>query len=359
MERTLEISTLWHRTWAYRRPIVILVLSATVITAVVAFLTPPWYRATGTLLPPGEEETGFGIARLLKGMTGVPGAKIPTQATPADIFLAVLESRRLSREMVDYFDLKKRYQKKFMEDAVKELKGHVKFKLNDSGTIDIAVEDRDPKVAAAMVNAYIELLDRFNRDVRMTKGRRTRLFVEQRLDQTKRDLANAEQLLTDYQSKNKAVVLSPEASSAIEAAARMYAQRTALQVKLGVIQGYSKGTTAEAEQIVDQLAQLDRQLVKLPETGLELARLLRDVKTQEQVYVLLTEQYEEARIDEARDVVTVEVLDPGTPPEHKVRPHRLVMIVISMALSLAVGVAYALFQQDEGSEAFIASAASG
>ena len=358
MERTLELSTLVQRTWAYRRPIGILVLAATLVTAVVAFRLPPWYRATGTLLPPGEEETGFGIARLLKGMS-VPGFKVPTQATPADVFLAVLESRRISREIVDRFDLKRRYQKKFTDDAVKELKEHVKFKLNDSGTIDIAVEDQDPKIAASMVNAYIELLDRFNRDVRMTKGRRTRLFVEQRLDQTKRDLANAEQLLTDYQSKNKAMVLSAEASSAIEAAARMYAQRTALEVKLGVIQGYSRGTTGEAEQIVDQLAQLDRQLAKLPETGLELARLLRDVKIQEQVYALLTEQYEEARIDEARDVVTVEVLDPGTPPEHKFRPHRLVMIAVALALSLAVGVAYALFQQDEGSEAFIASAASG
>ena len=358
MERTLELSTLWHRTWAYRRPIGILVLSATLVTAVAAFLIAPWYRATGTLLPPGEEETGFGIARLLKGMS-VPGVKVPTQATPADVFLAVLESKRLSGEMVDRFNLKKRYQKKFRDDAVKELKEHVKFKLNDSGTIDIAVEDQNPDTAAAMVNAYVNLLDRFNREVRMTKGRRTRLFVEQRLDETKRDLSAAEQRLTDYQSKNKAVVLSPEASSAIETAARMYAQRTALEVKLGVIQGYSKGTTGEAEQIVDQLAQLDRQLAKLPETGLELARLLRDVKIQEQVYALLTEQYEEARIDEARDVVTVEVLDPGTPPEHKFRPHRLVMIAVALGLSLAVGVAYALFQQDEGSEAFIASAASG
>ena len=63
--------------------------------------------------------------------------------------------------------------------------------------------------------------------------------------------------------------------------------------------------------IKSQMVQIDRQLSSLPETGLELARLLREVKTHEQIYAMLLAQYEEARIDEARDVVTVDVLDPS------------------------------------------------
>jgi len=345
MERTIQVSNAWERVWVHRRPVAMFTIAGTLLATLVALLLPPWYQATGCLLPPSEEQSAFGITRLLRGVA-VPGVSLPTQATPADVFVAVLQSRRINTEIAERFNLKKRYRKKYMQDVLRELGRHTKFKLNESGTLDLSVEDKNPKVAADMVNTYIELLDHFNREVRMTKGRRTRAFIEGRLDETHKALVSAEERLAAYQTKNKTVALSPEMSSAVETAARLYAQRAALQVRLGVIRGYSRGQTDEEERILDQLTQLDRQLQALPETGLELARLLREVKTQEQVFILLTGQYEEARIDEARDVVTVDVLDSGSPPERKHRPKRAVIIALAFLGSLAVGSAYALTRED-------------
>ena len=347
MERTVELSTVWNRLLAYRRPITIFVAVATILTGIAVFMLPPWYQATGSLLPPGEDDSSFGIARLLKGVA-VPGIKIPTQATPADVFLAVLDSRRIREEIVNRFGLKKAYKKKYMQDAIKELKSHVKFKLTDAGTIDMQYEDTQPVRAQHVLEAYVELLDRFNREVRTTKGRRTRTFVETRLNETKLELARSEQKLADYQVKHKAAIITPEMSTAVETAARIYAQRTSLQVRLGVVRNYTREGSQEQQQIENQIAELDKQMANLPETGLELARLLRDTKKYEQIYILLTAQYEEARIDEARDVVTVDVLDAPAVPERKDRPHRLLIIAIGFVFSLGVGVAYALFQEDEG-----------
>jgi len=341
MERELEVSNIWSKVWVHRRPVFLMTLAGTAIALIVAFLLPPWFKATGSLLPPSEEDTSFSVTRLLRGVA-VPGVSLPTQASPADVFKAVLESRRVNAEIVERFDLKKRYKKKYTDEAIKELGKHASFKLNESGTLSLSVEDKDPRRAAEMLNTYIELLDEFNREVRMTKGKRTREFVENRLEETKQDLMAAENKLTQYQMKNKTIALSPEMSSAIETAAKIYAQRVALQVRLGVVRSYSRGETDEERRIMDQLAQLDRQLGELPETGLELARMVREVKTQEQVYILLTAQYEEARIDEARDVVTVDVLDYGVPPERKSRPKRSVIGLIGMLVSLAVGIGYAL-----------------
>lgn len=358
MNQTIDLSTLWNRIWSYRRPMGLLVLTATLLATLVAFLLPPWYRATGQLMPPSEEESGFGLARLLRGVA-VPGIKVPTQATPADVFIAVLESRRISELIVQRFGLQKKYKKKYVQDAVKELEKHVNFELTDAGTVKLWVEDKNAKTSADMLNAYVELLDQFNREVRMTKGRRTRLFVEGRLNETHRDLAVAEQRLADYQTKHKTVALSPEMSSAVESGARLFAQRTALQVRLGMVKSYSRGTSDEEEQISQQIVQLDRQLASLPATGLELARLMRDVKVQEQVFVLLTGQYEEARIDEARDIVTVEVLDPGRVPERKIRPRRGIIIVSVFLISLGISIAYAMFREEKRPKSFTPSIASG
>jgi uncharacterized protein involved in exopolysaccharide biosynthesis len=356
MDRVIELSTLWRRTWQHRFQIGALVLVATVLTAGVSLLMKPWYLATCSLLPPAEEETGFGIARLLKG-AAVPGVKIPTQATPADVFLAVLDSRRINEQIVARYHLQQRYKTRFVEDAIKELKSHVRFKLTDAGMIEMSLEDRDPKVAAAMLNTYVELLDQFNREVRMTKGRRTRVFVEGRMKQTQRDLAVAEDRLASYQARNKTAVITPEMSTAAESAANLYSQRLALEVQLGVVQGFTRGGSDEEEQIRAKMAQIDRQLQSLPATGLELARLLREVKIQEQLNALLIGQYEEARIDEARDVVSVDVLDPAVPPQRKSRPRRSVMVLGAFALSLAVGVAYALTQGDPEQRRDVLSAA--
>lgn len=326
-----------------------LVGTATLIAAAVAFLLPPWFRADAELLPPSEEDSSVGIASLLRGV-GMPGVKIPTEVTPADIFTVILESRRLSEQMVNRFDLMKLYKKKLMGDAVKELKRHARFKVSDQGTIRISVEDTNRQRAADMANAYVELLDRFNREVRMTKGHRTRQFVESRLTDTKRELTASEQRLAEYQVKHKTVALSPQMSSAIEEAAHLYARRTALEVRLGVVRGYSEGSSEEEIQIRQELAQLERQMSTLPTVGVQLARLIREVKALEQIFAILTAQYEEARINEARDVMTVEVLDPATPPERKVKPKRMTIIVSAFMLSLALGVGYSLLQEEDRAE---------
>jgi tyrosine-protein kinase Etk/Wzc len=345
MDRTIAVSSLWHRVWVRRRPILTLVIASTIIVGVISFLLPPWYKAEAELLPPGEEAAGTGLAGFLRGMA-VPGVRIPTEVTPADVFMVVLKSRRVSEQIVDRFGLKKLYKKKFMMDAIKELHTHTKFELTAAGSIHIDVEDRDRQRAADMANAYVEFLDQFNRQVRMTKGRRTRLFIESRLLEMKRELATAEQRLAEYQVKHKTVVLTPGMSSATDQAAKLYARRMALQVRLGVVRSYSQGGEEEL-QITQELAQLDRQMRNLPETGLELARLVRDVKALEQVYAMLTAQYEDARIIEARDVVTVELLDVAKPPERKVRPQRGVMIAAAFVLSLAIGAGLAAIREEE------------
>ena len=343
MDRTYDLAGLWDRIKAQRRTIGGLVGVATLVTLIVALLLPPWYRAQAVLLPPSEEQSGFGISNLLRGLA-VPGVRVPTEATPADVFVAILESRTIGEQVVRRFDLQRRYHRAQLGDAILELHRHTKFTLAEAGTITISVEDHDRRRAADMANAFVDLLDHFNREVRMTKGRRTRIFLEQRLVETRSGLARSEQLLTDYQSKHKAVAISSEMSSAIAAASQLSAQRMALEVRLGVIRSYSKGPSEEQQQTLEQLAQLDRQLRQLPFTGIEIVRLLRDVKAQEQLYLLLTAQYEEARVAEARDVVTVEVLDRAVPPERKTRPRRGVIVAGAFLFSLAVGAAWAAFQ---------------
>ncbi|TMA31520.1 MAG: hypothetical protein E6J87_15490 [Deltaproteobacteria bacterium] len=331
-ERTFELAAIWERLqrrWAW---IAGTAGGATALALVAALLLPSWYRASASLLPPNEEDSGVGISSLLKGI-GVPGVKVPKQSEPADVFVAILKSSRVNEEIVRRFDLRARYHQKLTVDALRELARHTRFDVDDAGIIEIQVEDGDPHRAADMANAYVVVLDRFK-------------FVGQRLADTETQLHQAEEAYAAYQATHKAPPLSPDAMNAQSSVASLYAQREALQVRLGVIQGYTQGESDEARQIRAELAQLDRRLQEFPETGIASLRLLRELKTLEQLRALLTAQYEQARIDEVRDVSTLEPLDVATPPEKRARPQRALLVLTGLLLGLGAGAALALMERD-------------
>ncbi|MGE5175850.1 MAG: GumC family protein [Hyphomicrobiales bacterium] len=323
----------------YWRRAAIAVLLGTTLCAAVAFLWPPVFRAQTVLLPPSEEDTGFSVSTVLRSLN-VPGIQIPSRTGPEDVTMAILRSRRVASALVQRFDLVRAYRVKREEAAIGALAAHSDFKLGESGTIVIRVEDRDPKRAADLANGYAEELDRYNREFRMTKGRRTRIFVEQRLKKTEEDLAKAEDALRAYGERHHAVALSADQLSAVESSARLFANQATLEVRLGVAREVASDSSAEVRRLRLELDQVNRLIAGLPDLGLELARLLRTVKVQEQVFALLSAQYEEARIDEARDVRTVEVLDEAVPPDRRAWPRRGLLIVLGFGLSTFVALTW-------------------
>ncbi len=68
----------------------------------------------------------------------------------------------------------------------------------------------------------------------------------------------------------------------------------------------------------------------VPELGVQYARLMRDFKIQETLFELLTKQYEVAKITEARNTSTLQVLDEGVPADKKSKPKRSLIILLAV-----------------------------
>jgi len=320
------------------------VIVVTLLALVVSLLLPKWYSARTVLLPPTEDDfSTSALSQFLPRSLG--GIRIPGAPTLGDLFVSVLKSRTVADRVIERFDLVKRYKVRDAEKAAKELDGHVRFQVGDDGTIAIAVEDQDPKVAAGMANAYVEELDRFNKESRSTSAKRTRAFIEGRLDLAKHDLAAAEDRLRDMQQRRRLPAVSPAAQGAAEVGANLMAQKIALEVRLQVLGQSLDSSSEEVRRVREQLAALDRQLSALPGAGIEGMRLWRDVKVQEQVFELLTAQLEEARIRETRDTPTVQVLDRATPPLYKSRPKRAWIVLGGFIIGLAGSIAWVLLHE--------------
>jgi len=254
-------------------------------------------------------------------------------------------------------------------DALKQLESATRISVSKEGVISVNVEDSDPALAAAMANFYIEQLDRLVARYGIGEADRQRTFLSEQLARAKTALDSTAGDLRIFQERNRAVALQDQTRGAIEAAARLKGEITAAEVQLQVIRNFATEANPEVvvlkrriDEMRRQLAQMqygdgaplrkppmgDRRdfivpLPKVPEVGLELAKLTREVKEHETLVALLTQQLEQAKIAEARDLPVVQVLDRAVPAERPSRPRLGLNLMIAGVAGLLVSIFLAVF----------------
>jgi uncharacterized protein involved in exopolysaccharide biosynthesis len=362
-ERTLlDLARMVWRRW---RLVAALCLAAAVLTFGASRLLPKVYESTTTLVAP-KEGTGTGLVGLATSglLQQVPGLSLPSlpSFTPnRDLLVGVLKSRTLAQGVVERFGLRDRYGARYLDDAIKMLHGATTIAVSREGIISVKIEDHDPSQAAAMANHYVELLDQFVAQYGTGEAGRQRTFLTRQLARSRVDLDTAEQALRRFQEQNRAIVLQEQTKGAIEAAARLKGEIMAVEVQLQVMRNFATDANPEVVAIRRRIDEMNRQLgqmqygsanvapsggrdrgdftvpfAKVPEVGLELVRLTRDVKIQEVLVTLLTQQLEQARIAEARDTPVVQVLDRAVPAERYTRPRA----VLNGGLAAMVGLVF-------------------
>jgi uncharacterized protein involved in exopolysaccharide biosynthesis len=261
-----------------------------------------------------------------------------TSSTPSDMYVEILKSRNLREALIRDFDLETRYDRKGMDRTLKELEIHVRVAASPVGVVTVQVEDQDPKRAADMANHLVDHLDRFNRESANTRARRTREFLETRLAETRVLMQQAESTLTAYEQRHKIVASTEE--SAVGAMADVISQKLSLEVRRGYMSSYSREGSAPLRQVEAEIAAMDRELAKLPALKQEGSRLALNAEIQRRVFTLLTAQYEDMRVQEARDTPTLTVLDRARAPDLRSRPRRTLIVLIATAVAVMLGAAW-------------------
>lgn len=311
--------------------------AAVILAAGVSLLLPNWYRAESTLLPPDESgQSSFGLLAGMIQTSALNNLGFATTSTPSDVFGEILESRRLSEAAIERFGLMKLYRRKGMDRTVKEFRRHLSVRVNAAGLLTVAFEDRDARRAADVTNFLVSELDRFNVETYKTRGKRLRIFLEGRVGEVQRQLVAAEEKLLTYERRRR--VVSSAESEKVSGVSDILVQKFNLETQRAYVSSYSSPGNTELRNVDRQLTALNSQIGKLPEVKLEGARLTLDVEVQRKLVVLMTTQYEDARMQETRDTPTVTVLDAASAPQLRVRPKRS-LIVAGAALAALLGCA--------------------
>lgn len=350
----------------YRRFIILNFISICVVVAGISLLFPNWYTAKTTILPPEKQGLSLGLSSsFLSGLSSLGGGMaLPLMATPSDVYASIAESRSVAEEVIKSEDLMNYYQEKSIQRAVKEVRSHLQVSVGDEGMVSISYEDKNPQKAASVANSFALKLDQVNRQTFISKAKNSRIFIEQRLEQTRADLAESEEQLRKFQQENKAIAIDEQTKAAIGAAADLQAQLVVVELELNVLSKNVEDTPEKRQlqfkrqELLNQLNKLEKgegkgsqsgllsvPFEKVPDIALKYARLFRELKIQESVFELLTAEYEKAKIEESKDTPTIQVLDRAVPPERKSRPKRSFMVAFAGGFSLLFSVFFVFFRE--------------
>ncbi len=316
----------------------------------IASLFPKWFKAEAEVMPPYRGGTELGaMANLVTGVMSMGGGGgdyvLPMMVTPSDLWGALMKSNAMVDKLIEEFDLGARYKQKVREKLRKTVREHIDCEVTGEGILIVSFEDKDPAFAATVANAMVDNLDMINRTLRSGSAGATREFVEQRLEETKIALAEAESTFSAFQKEHSAFSIEDQARVAIEGVAQLEAEVHVAQVELAILKTNKKSAHGEVEGVESRMKALRKQiegiksgegvsssfgLVDIPELAMDYARLYRETMIQQVLYEYLVQQYEQARIEEKKDTPVLQILSRAQVPQKKDRPKRATILVLSI-----------------------------
>jgi uncharacterized protein involved in exopolysaccharide biosynthesis len=358
----IDLAELFRALSRRRRLILGITAASAAVSLVVSLLLPVYYKAETRILPP--QDKGSNLAAQLLGQAGgliaLAGGTVGAKSQ-GELYIAMVRSRTVLDRMVDRFDLMKLYKNKYREDARKILlKSLTAWEDRKSGIISLTVEDRDPKRAADMSNAFVEELKSLASGLAISEAGQRRMFFEEQIRYTKESLAHAEEEVKGFQQRTGAIQIDAQAKAIIEGIANLRARIAAKEVEAMVLRSFATAQNPDLQRTEEEIRALRGELEKIesgkrkgfdplmsservPAMGTEYLRKLRQLKYNETLYELLVKQFELAKLDEARDAVVIQVIDQAVPPERKARPKRALIVSMVTITMLFMAVFIGLF----------------
>jgi uncharacterized protein involved in exopolysaccharide biosynthesis len=379
----VNLSVLWSRRVLLARTALIAIL----VNLAIAFAIPKRYQSTARIMPPDNTSSSATMLAALsgRGVGGLDGlgalaASFLGMRGNSALFVDLLRSGTVTGDLIDRFDLQKAYGKRYRVDTAKYLARHTAISDDKkSGVITLTVTDTDPRRARDLAQAYLDELNLLVNRTSTSSAHRERVFIEHRLDAVRGDLEAAQLALSNFSSTHTTIDIHEQTRAMVDAGAKLEGELIATQGELDSLRQIYGDQNVRVRSAEARLADLKKELTKisgssaqlspaadppaatdttrsasavdvlypplrqLPRLAVPYADLYRRVRVQETVFELLTQQYEIARIQEAKDVPVVSVIDAPGIPEKKSFPPRLLLAGLLTLVVCGVAASAVLF----------------
>ncbi len=317
-----------------------------------SFLFPKTYRAESRVMPP-QNSSSMKIG-MISQVTGIDLSGFSSGSgtgMTSDIYAGMLKSSTILDRIIDRFGLISKYGAATREDARRQLSDDIMDVSVDSksGIVTVGVQDKDPRTAAQMANAFVDELEKTSNQLNYMDAKGRMDYLEAQVNKAKENLTRSEEDMKKFMEKTGVLQIDDQARAILEGIAALNAQVAAKEVEINVMKTFSMPQNPDLQMAEEELRGLSAQLAKLearktatgidpilptaniPSLGTDYERKLRDQKYYEALYQFLAKEYESARLDEARNYAGIQVLDSAVPPTKKYKPQRLLITLVTAA----------------------------
>lgn len=328
--------------------ILLIVFVITSVSIIYSLSLPSIYRSEAIILPLGSSSSVSNLAAITSQLSGF-GMLGNSGNTSFPKLIVLLTSWSLAEKMIKDMDLLKVFFKDqwdgakqqwkqgkppSMEGAVAQLKSMISFSEDKrSSTMTIFALSEDPQFAKKMADQVLVELQSLIAEKQLSESKRRRVFIEQRLGISKKELLEMGKGLTQVYKGDK---ISPQLGL----------------VDVSVDADAMNDTVLP--QLTDTLADLDQKKEKLDEV-LKNSLIVRNIPQQvymdylnqkRQVLVaivgLLSQEYEMAKMEEAREDISFQVIDAPRVSEKRFKPQRKKIVTKAFGLSFLIALFYVL-----------------
>jgi len=364
-----SLNAIWKLIIINKRLFLLLVLLFTGFSVIYSFITPHYYSAVASILPPSSQDKTASLGSLMQGIpipSSIGGFGGLSGNQESQVFAEVLRSRTVAEAVAKELDLYnfwgKRY--KYDEELIKDLRDkYTKIWVERNGVIYFSSNirtgyfaskekiEKTKQIAAEIPNIAARTLDEIMRQRSVSSARKSKEYIIEELDEYYDRMKELELRIEQFQKDNKAIAIDEQTQAIVSQAIEIGKELSIAELELNIaklemesaspiVQGLEK----KYKLLLEQYGKIQRggltsddafsiPLDKVPALLREYASMYRERKIMEEIIAYLEMQKHQEAIQEKRDVPVVELIDEAVPPHKRSSPKRSVIVVLGFALS--------------------------
>lgn len=305
---------------------------------------------SSALLVPAEDASIGGIA----GLIGNFGANLPFgigagSSPEMNMYNTIIYSRTNLQRIIDEFDLLSVYKlspeiKGYKEIALKSLAGSIEAYETEFSAYEIKVRANSPQLSADITNFIVKLLNEKLIELRTKKSKNNRIFLGERVVEIRNNLTSAEDSLMKYQEQSGLLAVDEQVKGLVATYTALETELITKQIEQSIIEKLRGKNSPQFETVNIEVIEYEQRLEEmkrnggpsglipalnsLPERVINYFRLLREVEINSSILKFILPLYEQTKIEEKKDIPTLQVIDDAIPPAKKSYPPRTILTLL-------------------------------
>lgn len=319
-----------------------------VVIAIITLFIPNKYSSTANLLPSQRPSFGLDLFSEDGGLQSIASSVLSGETEESNRYIILLSSFSTSQKVIKRFDLMDQYESELMIDAVEELSDRTTFESMEEGNFLITVEDEDSVQARDMAEYYVGILNELNTEIVSKDARLYREFIEKRYLKSVEDISRLKNETISFQKEYGVFQLPEQAKEYFSIISALTVKELETEVKLALLEETVQKESPSYQAAQSELSAINQKLAdvyndtsntnlllnfgNLSEVGARYFELNLEKEIQTEIQKFLLPLYEQAKMEEAKSLPIVSIVDAPRVPEEKSSPKRS-LIVISAGIT--------------------------